>query len=134
MKPPSLFHILICIHNSRLNQPGGHKEKRLTQKKFDYDSSSMVTTDMDSSTVLDSDESDSDLTSRMSTTTDESSVSRLYHNRQQQLRRRRRKRLTLMSGAASSTMSSITDSSVSLNIITVTLNLGTTGRRFGLVV
>ncbi|XP_022666780.1 segment polarity protein dishevelled-like isoform X2 [Varroa jacobsoni] len=106
----------------RSNQLPPHKDRALDQRKYDYDSSSVMTSDVESSTVLDSDD-DSDLTSRMSTTTDESSVSRLYHSRQQQLRRRRRKKLTLMSGAASSTMSSITDSSVSLNIITVTLNL-----------
>ncbi|OQR66106.1 segment polarity protein dishevelledDVL-2-like [Tropilaelaps mercedesae] len=116
-------HGRLAKDHHRLNQPAAHKDKRMTQKRYDYDSSSVMTSDVESSTVLDSDESDSDLTSRMSTTTDESSVSRLYHNRQQQLRRRRRKRLTLMSGAASSTMSSVTDSSVSLNIITVTLNL-----------
>lgn len=113
------FHLI----SLRSNQLPPHKDRALDQRKYDYDSSSVMTSDVESSTVLDSDD-DSDLTSRMSTTTDESSVSRLYHSRQQQLRRRRRKKLTLMSGAASSTMSSITDSSVSLNIITVTLNLG----------
>ncbi|XP_028966374.1 segment polarity protein dishevelled [Galendromus occidentalis] len=105
------------------NQRGHHKEKGrpVQHKRYDYDSSSVLTSDLESSTVLDSDDSDSDLTSRMSTTTDESSVSRIYQSRHLQMRRRRKKK-AILSGATSS-VSSVTDSSMSLNIITVTLNL-----------
>lgn len=104
---------------------GHHKDKSGRQpqhKRYDYDSSSVVTSDLESSTVLDSDDSDSDMTSRMSTTTDESSVSRIYQSRHLQMRRRRKKK-AILSGAPSS-VSSVTDSSMSLNIITVMLNLG----------
>lgn len=100
----------------------------MQHKRYDYDSSSVLTSDQESSTVLDSDDSDSDMTSRMSTTTDESSVSRIYQSRHPQQRRRRKKK-AILSGATSS-VSSVTDSSMSLNIITVTLTLGETFHSF----
>ncbi|KAF8792422.1 segment polarity protein dishevelled homolog DVL-3-like isoform X1 [Argiope bruennichi] len=82
-----------------------------------YESSSMMTSDIESTSFLDSEE---ETTSRISTTTEESSVSRIHPRHR---RRRRRHRMPPMSRTSS--ISSITDSTMSLNIITVTLNLDT---------
>ncbi|KRZ05021.1 Segment polarity protein dishevelled -like protein DVL-3, partial [Trichinella zimbabwensis] len=75
-----------------------------------------LTSDLDSSSFMDSED---DQASRISSSTDITSVSRQY------LKRKKRRRLprTLLSRASS--VSSITESSMSLNIITVTLNMDT---------
>lgn len=82
-----------------------------------YETPSVLTTsDIETTSFLDSED---ETTSRISTTTEESSVSRIYARH----RRRRRKKMPPMSRTSS--ISSITDSTLSLNIITVTLNLDT---------
>ncbi|KAL1244001.1 Segment polarity protein dishevelled [Trichinella spiralis] len=75
-----------------------------------------LTSDLDSTSFMDSED---DQASRISSSTDITSVSRQY------LKRKKRRRLprTLLSRASS--VSSITESSMSLNIITVTLNMDT---------
>lgn len=75
-----------------------------------------MTSDIETTSFLDSE----DDTSRISTTTEETSVSRVHARHR---RRRRKHRMPPMSRASS--ISSITDSTMSLNIITVTLNLDT---------
>ncbi|CAG2183536.1 unnamed protein product, partial [Oppiella nova] len=93
-----------------------------------------LTSDIETTSFVDSDddEDDDELTShistttyetnsRISTTTDETSVSRIHDRRHR--RRRRRHRMPVMSRTSS--ISSITESTMSLNIITVTLNLDT---------
>lgn len=86
-----------------------------------YDSSSCMTSDVDTS-IRDSDDGEEDETmSGVSTTTDETSVSRVHANRH----RRRRRRHKMPAISRTSSVSSITDSSMSVNIITVTLNLDT---------
>ncbi len=105
----------------------------------EYESSSMISSDLESTSFVDSEE---DASSRITTTTgiskliitmdslkilyilkfaDHTSVSRQGRNRR---RNRRRPRLPPLSSRASS-FSSITDSTMSLNIITVTLNMDT---------
>ncbi|UYV68735.1 DVL3 [Cordylochernes scorpioides] len=76
--------------------------------------SSLLTSDIETTSFLDSEDD-----SRISTTTEDTSVSKINtgHHR----RRRRRHRMPPMSRTSS--ISSITDSTMSLNIITVTLNL-----------
>ncbi|RWS27003.1 Segment polarity protein dishevelled-like protein DVL-3 [Leptotrombidium deliense] len=83
--------------------------------------SSVMTSDIDTTSFIDSEEDEEETTSRISTTTDETSVSRIHASRHR--RRRRRHRMPAMSRTSS--ISSITDSTMSLNIITVTLNLDT---------
>ncbi|XP_054159003.1 segment polarity protein dishevelled homolog DVL-3-like [Oppia nitens] len=97
-----------------------------------------LTSDAETTTFVDSDDDDDDdddddeltshisttsyeTNSRISTTTDETSVSRIHDHRHR--RRRRRHRMPIMSRTSS--ISSITESTMSLNIITVTLNLDT---------
>lgn len=91
--------------------------------------SSILTSDMDSTSFVDSDDSDDDSdedesASRISTTTADTSVSRIQesrYRRRQQRRRRRVGRLPAMSDTSS--LSSVTDSTMSMNVITVTLAL-----------
>ncbi|KAL7991101.1 hypothetical protein Chor_014531 [Crotalus horridus] len=76
-----------------------------------YESSStLMSSELETTSFFDSDEDDS--TSRLSSSTEQSSASRLMRRH----KRRRRKQ-------KSSSFSSITDSTMSLNIITVTLNM-----------
>ncbi|KAK7070976.1 Segment polarity protein dishevelled DVL-3 [Halocaridina rubra] len=85
-----------------------------------YESSSMISSDLESTSFFDSDD---DASSRITgTTTGSSSVSRIHarHRRKKQHRRRLQPAMS-----RTSSISSITDSTMSLNIITVTLNMDT---------
>ncbi|XP_025051738.1 segment polarity protein dishevelled homolog DVL-3 isoform X4 [Alligator sinensis] len=82
-----------------------------------YESSStLMSSELETTSFFDSDEDDS--TSRFSSSTEQSSASRLMRRH----KRRRRKQKTPRIERSSS-FSSITDSTMSLNIITVTLNM-----------
>ncbi|KAI1296492.1 Segment polarity protein dishevelled -like protein DVL-3 [Halotydeus destructor] len=99
----------------------GHSNRR---HHCEYESSSVMTSEVDSTCYSDSEEDDDDdaqTISRVSTTTDETSVSRIHANRNR--RRRLRHRMPAMSRMSSD--SSVTSSSMSLNIITVVLNMDT---------
>ncbi|XP_057605774.1 segment polarity protein dishevelled homolog DVL-1 isoform X2 [Hippopotamus amphibius kiboko] len=78
--------------------------------------STVLSSELESSSVIDSDEDGS--TSRLSSSTEQSTSSRLIRKHK---RRRRKQRLRQTDRASS--FSSITDSTMSLNIITVTLNM-----------
>ncbi|XP_036706908.1 segment polarity protein dishevelled homolog DVL-3 isoform X3 [Balaenoptera musculus] len=89
----------------RRREPGG------------YDSSStLMSSELETTSFFDSDEDDS--TSRFSSSTEQSSASRLMRRHK---RRRRKQKVSRIE--RSSSFSSITDSTMSLNIITVTLNM-----------
>ena len=95
---------------------GSHSgtEIDMTNSHVSRNTSSCMTSDVDSTVY-----SDSETASRVSTSTDETSVSRIHANRQ----RRRKRRHVHPSMSQTSSLSSITDSTMSLSIITVTLNL-----------
>ncbi|XP_077881109.1 segment polarity protein dishevelled homolog DVL-1 isoform X2 [Ictidomys tridecemlineatus] len=78
--------------------------------------STVLSSELESSSFIDSDEEDN--TSRLSSSTEQSTSSRLIRKHK---RRRRKQRLRQTDRASS--FSSITDSTMSLNIITVTLNM-----------
>ncbi|XP_077007722.1 segment polarity protein dishevelled homolog DVL-1 isoform X2 [Tamandua tetradactyla] len=78
--------------------------------------STMMSSELESSSFIDSDEDGS--TSRLSSSTEQSTSSRLIRKHK---RRRRKQRLRQTDRASS--FSSITDSTMSLNIVTVTLNM-----------
>ncbi|XP_042557855.1 segment polarity protein dishevelled homolog DVL-1 isoform X2 [Dipodomys spectabilis] len=78
--------------------------------------STALSSELESSSFIDSDEEDN--TSRLSSSTEQSTSSRLIRKHK---RRRRKQRLRQTDRASS--FSSITDSTMSLNIITVTLNM-----------
>ncbi|XP_023709119.1 segment polarity protein dishevelled homolog DVL-3 isoform X2 [Cryptotermes secundus] len=110
----------------------GHSKHR---SGHGYESSSMLSSDLETTSFL---ESEDDASSRITTTTgratnlsvdrqtlgtDHSSVSRLHLSGRRRPRRRRHRVPPAMSRTSS--FSSITDSTMSLNIITVTLNMDT---------
>nr|CAD7416464.1 unnamed protein product [Timema cristinae]CAD7435140.1 unnamed protein product [Timema monikensis] len=110
----------------------GHSKHR---SGHGYESSSMISSDLETTSFL---ESEDDASSRITTTTgratnlsvdrqtlgtDHSSVSQLHLARRRPQRRRRHRAPPAISRTSS--FSSITDSTMSLNIITVTLNMDT---------
>uniref|UniRef100_A0A8D0ALA8 Dishevelled segment polarity protein 1a n=1 Tax=Sander lucioperca TaxID=283035 RepID=A0A8D0ALA8_SANLU len=81
-----------------------------------YDSASVMSSELESSSFVDSEEDED--ASRLSSSTEQSSSSQLMRRHK---RRRRRHKVAKID--RSSSFSSITDSTMSLNIITVTLNM-----------
>ncbi|XP_067826280.1 segment polarity protein dishevelled homolog DVL-3-like isoform X2 [Heptranchias perlo] len=95
----------------------GHTKTDRLRNAGGYESASTVmSSELDSSSFIDSDNDDT--TSRLSSSMEQSASSRLMRRHK---RRRRRHRMRQMD--RSSSLSSITDSTMSLNIITVTLNM-----------
>ncbi|XP_076365348.1 segment polarity protein dishevelled homolog DVL-3-like isoform X1 [Tachypleus tridentatus] len=94
---------------------GGHGRGDRHRSGHHYESSSMVTSDIETTSFLDSEE---ESISRISTTTEGSSVSKINGRH-----RRRRKKHRMPPMSRTSSISSITESTMSLNIITVTLYL-----------
>ncbi|KAJ8360599.1 hypothetical protein SKAU_G00171240 [Synaphobranchus kaupii] len=95
----------------------GHSKTERTARDsaMGCDSASMMSSELESSSFIDSEEEDA---SRLSSSTEQSSSSQLMRRHK---RRRRRHKVPKID--RSSSFSSITDSTMSLNIITVTLNM-----------
>ncbi|XP_077453716.1 segment polarity protein dishevelled homolog DVL-1-like isoform X4 [Stigmatopora argus] len=106
--------------NRRAQVPriNGHSKSERTARDsaMGYDSASVMSSELESSSFVDSDEDQN--ASRLSSSTEHSTSSQLM--RRHKLRRRRHKVAKI---DRSSSFSSITDSTMSLNIITVTLNM-----------
>ncbi|XP_059361990.1 segment polarity protein dishevelled homolog DVL-3 [Carassius carassius] len=101
-------------HGGRLN---GHSRPERRPDIAGFESSStLMSSELDTTSFFDSEEEDS--TSRFSSSTEQSTSSRLMRRHR---RRRRKPKAPRME--RSSSFSSITDSTMSLNIITVTLNM-----------
>ncbi|XP_026143768.1 segment polarity protein dishevelled homolog DVL-3-like [Carassius auratus] len=101
-------------HGGRLN---GHSRPERRPEIAGFESSStLMSSELDTTSFFDSEEEDS--TSRFSSSTEQSTSSRLMRRHR---RRRRKPKAPRME--RSSSFSSITDSTMSLNIITVTLNM-----------
>ncbi|XP_055044018.2 segment polarity protein dishevelled homolog DVL-1 [Misgurnus anguillicaudatus] len=94
----------------------GHSKSERANHDTVYDSASVMSSELESSSFIDSEEDEN--ASRLSSSTERSSSSHLMRRHK---RRRRRQKVTKMD--RSSSFSSITDSTMSLNIITVTLNM-----------
>ncbi|KAM6977189.1 segment polarity protein dishevelled homolog DVL-1-like isoform 2-T2 [Aplochiton taeniatus] len=96
----------------------GHSKSERTARDsaMGYDSTSVMSSELESSSFVDSEEDED--ASRLSSSTEQSSSSQLMRRHK---RRRRRHKVAKMD--RSSSFSSITDSTMSLNIITVTLNM-----------
>ncbi|XP_061113805.1 segment polarity protein dishevelled homolog DVL-1-like isoform X2 [Conger conger] len=94
----------------------GHSKAERVTRAMGYDSASLMSSELDSSSFIDSEEDED--TSRLSSSTDQSSSSQLMRRH-----KRRRRRHKVPKIERSSSFSSITDSTMSLNIITVTLNM-----------
>ncbi|KAL4658561.1 hypothetical protein GN956_G3174 [Arapaima gigas] len=99
-------------------QVNGHAkgERPARDSAMGCDSTSMMSSELESSSFVDSEEEDA---SRLSSSTEQSSSSQLMRRH-----KRRRRRHKVAKVDRSSSFSSITDSTMSLNIITVTLNMG----------
>ncbi|KAB5575080.1 hypothetical protein PHYPO_G00216700 [Pangasianodon hypophthalmus] len=101
-------------HGGRLN---GHSRPERRPEIAGYETSStLMSSELDTTSFFDSEEDDS--TSRFSSSTEQSTSSRLMRRH-----RRRRRKTKPPRMERSSSFSSITDSTMSLNIITVTLNM-----------
>lgn len=101
-------------HVPRVN---GHTKVERRHEIGGYESSStLMSSELESTSFFDSEEDDS--TSRFSSSTEQSNSSKLMRRHK---RRRRKPRIPRIE--RSSSFSSITDSTMSLNIITVTLNM-----------
>ncbi|XP_070963734.1 segment polarity protein dishevelled homolog DVL-1-like isoform X1 [Oncorhynchus clarkii lewisi] len=96
----------------------GHSKSERTARDsaMGYDSASVMSSELESSSFVDSEEDED--ASRLSSSTEQSSSSQLMRRHK---RRRRRHKVAKID--RSSSFSSITDSTMSLNIITVTLNM-----------
>ncbi|CAL8367320.1 unnamed protein product [Lota lota] len=96
----------------------GHSKSERTARDsaMGYDSASAMSSELESSSFVDSEEDED--ASRLSSSTEQSSSSQLMRRHK---RRRRRHKVAKID--RSSSFSSITDSTMSLNIITVTLNM-----------
>lgn len=106
------------ISTRRAMRINGHGSR--VPRHHGYESSSMISSDLESTSFFDSDD---DASSRITaTTTGSSSVSRLHARHRRKKQRRHRLQPPM---SRTSSISSITDSTMSLNIITVTLNMDT---------
>ncbi|KAL6482993.1 hypothetical protein MHYP_G00078650 [Metynnis hypsauchen] len=104
--------------DNKFPRVNGHSktERVIQDSAMGYDSTSMMSSELESSSFIDSEEDED--ASRLSSSTEQSSSSQLMRRHK---RRRRRQKVAKMD--RSSSFSSITDSTMSLNIITVTLNM-----------
>uniref|UniRef100_A0AAY4BJG0 Dishevelled n=1 Tax=Denticeps clupeoides TaxID=299321 RepID=A0AAY4BJG0_9TELE len=107
--------VCFCPSVPRVN---GHTkaERTVRDSAMGCDSASMMSSELESSSFIDSEEDEN--ASRLSSSTEQSSSSQLMRRHK---RRRRRQKVAKID--KSSSFSSITDSTMSLNIITVTLNM-----------
>ncbi|KAG9260481.1 hypothetical protein AMEX_G26746 [Astyanax mexicanus] len=99
-----------------LPRVNGHSKAERIMRDTAMDSASMMSSELESSSFIDSEEDED--ASRLSSSTEQSSSSHLMRRHK---RRRRRHKVPKID--RSSSFSSITDSTMSLNIITVTLNM-----------
>ncbi|XP_026776547.3 segment polarity protein dishevelled homolog DVL-1 isoform X2 [Pangasianodon hypophthalmus] len=106
------------VRDNKLPRLNGHSkaERANRDSAMGYDSTSMMSSELESSSFIDSEEDED--ASRLSSSTEQSTSTQLMRRHK---RRRRRQKVAKMD--RSSSFSSITDSTMSLNIITVTLNM-----------
>merc|ERR1719447_605496 len=87
------------------------------------DASSVLSSEIETTSFFDTEDNESMASSRFTTSTEATSVSRQHANRVRKQKRLRHRKPAHLSRASS--ISSLTDSTLSLNIITVTLNMET---------
>merc|ERR1719319_148468 len=85
--------------------------------------SSVLSSEIETTSFFDTEDNESMASSRFTTSTEATSVSRQHANRMRKRKRLKHRKPTHLSRASS--ISSLTDSTLSLNIITVTLNMDT---------
>merc|ERR1719422_2194408 len=87
------------------------------------DASSVLSSEIETTSFFDTEDNESMASSRFTTSTEATSVTRQHANRVRKQKRLKHRKPTHLSRASS--ISSVTDSTLSLNIITVTLNMDT---------
>merc|ERR1719481_475684 len=87
------------------------------------DASSVLSSEIETTSFFDTEDNESMASSRFTTSTEATSVSRQHANRVRKQKRLKHRKPAHLSRASS--ISSVTDSTLSLNIITVTLNMDT---------
>ncbi|XP_035378374.1 segment polarity protein dishevelled homolog DVL-1 isoform X2 [Electrophorus electricus] len=104
--------------DSKFPRVNGHSKAEWSNRDsaIGYDGASVMSSELDSSSFIDSEEDEDG--SRLSSSTEQSSSTRLMRRHKRQRRRHKVVKID-----RSSSFSSITDSTMSLNIITVTLNM-----------
>uniref|UniRef100_A0A915EIQ6 Dishevelled n=1 Tax=Ditylenchus dipsaci TaxID=166011 RepID=A0A915EIQ6_9BILA len=121
--PSSMYAMQNAYHHQRVNnhhnqfsfEPGHRNTRRLPGMHTPFEDSTIYTTESDGRIFSDDE-------SRVSTSTDNiTSVSRQHHN----LYRRRRRQHHRRQPSRASSMSSMTETSMALEVITVTLNMDT---------
>uniref|UniRef100_A0A8C1TVX0 Dishevelled segment polarity protein 2 n=1 Tax=Cyprinus carpio TaxID=7962 RepID=A0A8C1TVX0_CYPCA len=112
-RPPS-FHPCSFRCTLSVFVSGMNGQSRMDRHLAGYESATVMSSELDTTSFCDSD--DDDTMSRFSSSTEQSTASRLLKRH-----RRRRKQRPRLERASS--FSSVTDSTMSLNIITVTLNM-----------
>jgi len=107
----------------RMPLHGGRAQQlRTGGRRFD-DASSVLSSEIETTSFFDTEDNESMASSRFTTSTEATSVSRQHANRMRKQKRLKHRKPTHLSRASS--ISSLTDSTLSLNIITVTLNMDT---------
>merc|ERR1719341_1730450 len=107
----------------RMPLHGGRAQQlRTGGRRFD-DASSVLSSEIETTSFFDTEDNESMASSRFTTSTEATSVSRQHANRMRKQKRHTKRKQPHLSRASS--ISSVTDSTLSLNIITVTLNMDT---------
>merc|ERR1719507_1303100 len=107
----------------RMPLHGGRAQQfRTGGRRFD-DASSVLSSEIETTSFFDTEDNESMASSRFTTSTEATSVSRQHANRMRKQKRHTKRKQPHLSRASS--ISSVTDSTMSLNIITVTLNMDT---------
>ena len=107
----------------RMPLHGGRAQQlRAGGRRFE-DASSVLSSEIETTSFFDTEDNESMASSRFTTSTEATSVSRQHANRMRKQKRLKHRKPAHLSRASS--ISSMTDSTLSLNIITVTLNMDT---------
>merc|ERR1719334_2276377 len=104
---------------------GPHHQPRSGQSRpgAGHYASSVLSSEIETTSFFDTEDNESMASSRFTTSTEATSVSRQHANRMRKQKRHTKRKQPHLSRASS--ISSVTDSTLSLNIITVTLNMDT---------
>ena len=105
-----------------LHGGGRAQQLRAGGRRFE-DASSVLSSEIETTSFFDTEDNESMASSRFTTSTEATSVSRQHANRMRKQKRLKHRKPAHLSRASS--ISSLTDSTLSLNIITVTLNMDT---------
>lgn len=111
------------LQGNRMPLHGTSRAHQLRVGGGGHYASSVLSSEIETTSFFDTEDNESMASSRFTTSTEATSVSRQHANRMRKQKRHTKRKQTHLSRASS--ISSVTDSTLSLNIITVTLNMDT---------